>query len=67
MVFRSVALRIATLVFLFIACIKFPAVFPLIGILRKRYGLDLVKKVRTLEKLNCKHKKVVLDLDLLVS
>ena len=67
MAFRSIALRIATLVFLFIACIKFPASFPLIGVLRNRYGRDLVKKVRTLEKLNCKHKKVVLDLDLLVS
>ena len=67
MAFRSIALRIATLVFLFIACIRFPASFSLIGILRNRYGRDLVKKVRTVEKLNCKHKKVVLDLDLLVS
>ena len=67
MAFRSIALRIATLVFLFIACIRFPASFSLIGVLRNRYGRDLVKKVRTVEKLNCKHKKVVLDLDLLVS
>ena len=65
MVFGSTPLRITTLVLLFIARIRFPA--SLIGVLRKKYGLDLVKKVRTLARLNFKHKKVILDLDFLIS
>ena len=67
MAFGSTALRIATLVFLFIARIRFPASYSLIGVLRKRYGRDLVKEVRTLEKLDFKHKKAILDLDFLIS
>ena len=67
MAFGSITLRIATLVFLFIAPIRFPASFSLIVVLRKRYGPDLVVQVRTLEKLDFKHKKVILDLDFLKS
>ena len=67
MAFESTALRIATLVFLFIARFRFPDSYSLIGILRKRYGRDLVKEVRTLEKLDFKHKKAILDLDFLIS
>ena len=67
MAFESTALRIATLVFLFIARIRFPDSYSLIGILRKRYGRDLVREVRTLEKLDFKHKKAILDLDFLIS
>ena len=67
MAFGSITLHIATLVFLFIAHIRFPASFSLIRILRKRYGRDLVKEVRTLENLDFKHKKVILDLDFLIS
>ena len=65
--FVSRALRITTLVFLFIACVRFPASFSLIGILRKRYSRDLVKEVRTLGKLDFKHTKAILDLDFLIS
>ena len=65
MVFGSTAPHIATLVVLFIACIRFPASYSLIGVLRKRYGCDLVKEVRTLEKLDFKHKKAILDLGFL--
>ena len=65
MVFGSTALRIA--VFLFIARIKFPASNSLIGVLRKSYGRDLVKEGTTLEKLDFKHKKPILDLDFLIS
>ena len=65
--FGSAALRIATLVFQFIARIRFPASDSLIGVLRKRYGRDLVKEVRTLEKIDFKHKTAVLDLDFLIS
>ena len=67
MAFGSTALRIAILVFLFIARIRFPASFALIGVLRKRYGRDLVQEVRTLEKLDFKHKKAILDLEFLIS
>ena len=67
MVFGSTAPHIATLVVLFIACIRFPASYSLIGVLRKRYGCDLVKEVRTLEKLDFKHKKAILDLDFPIS
>ena len=67
MAFGSTALRIATLVFLFIARIRFPASYSLIGVLRKRYGRDLVKEVRTLETLEFKHKKAILDIDFLIS
>ena len=67
MAFRSTALRIATLVFLFIVRIRFPASESLIGVLRKRYGRDLVKEVRTLEKIDFKLRKAILDLDFLIS
>ena len=67
MVFRSTALRIATLVFLFIACIRFAASELLISILRKRYDHYLVKEVRTVEKIDFKLKKAILDLDFLIS
>ena len=67
MAFGSTALRIATLVFLFIARIRFPASESLIGVLRKRYGRDLVKEVRTLEKIDFKLRKAILDLDFLIS
>ena len=53
--------------FLFIARIRFPASYSLTGVLRKRYGHDSVKEVRTLEKLDFKHKKAILDLDFLIS
>ena len=49
--------------FLFFARIRFPASESLIGVLRKRYGRDLVKEIRTLEKIDFKLKKAILDLD----
>ena len=52
---------------MFIACIRFPASESLISILRKRYGRDLVKEVRTLKKIDFKLKKAILDLDFLIS
>ena len=61
MVFRSTALRIATIVSLFIVRMRFPASFSLNGVLRKRYGRDLVKEFRTLEKLDFEHKNATFD------
>ena len=43
--FGSTALRITTLVFLFIARIRFPTSDSLIGVLRKTYVRDLVNKM----------------------
>ena len=65
--FGSTALCIATLVFLFIARLIFQPSESLISVLRKRYGHDLVKEVRTLEKIDFKLKKAILDLDFLIS
>ena len=67
MAYGSTALHIATFVSLFIARIRFPASESLIDVLRKRYGHDLVKEVRTLEKIDFKLKKAILDLDFLIS
>ena len=58
-------LRVITLVFLFLVRCRFPTQFSIISILRKRYGENLVKSVRTLEKLDFKHKKTQLDLEFL--
>ena len=57
MTFGSTALSIATLAFLLIATTRFPASYSLIEVLRKRYGRDLAKEVRTLEKSDFKHKR----------
>ena len=67
MAFGSATLRIATLVFLFIVRIRFPASESLISVLRKIYGLDLVKEVKTLEKIDLKLRKAILDLYFLIS
>ena len=67
MVFGSTTLHISTSVFLFIARVSFPASDSLIGVLRKRYGPELVGEVRTLEKIYFKHKKTILDLEFLIS
>ena len=56
-------LRVITLVFLFLVKCRFPTHSSIICILRKRYGENLVKSVRKLEKLDFKHKKTQLDLE----
>ena len=52
----STTLRIAMVVLLFLARIRFPAHNSLVGTLHKRYGQDLVKEVRDLEKLDFKYR-----------
>ena len=37
-----------------------------IGVLRKRYGCDFIKEVRTLEKIDFEHKMAILDLDFVI-
>ena len=48
---------------LFIARIRFTDSESLIGVLRKRYHRDLVNEVRTLDEIDFKLKKAILDLD----
>ena len=48
---------------LFIARIRFTDSESLIGVLRKRYHGDLVNEVRTLDEIDFKLKKAILDLD----
>ena len=57
----SAALRSVTVALLFLARISFPAHNSLVGTLRKRYGQDLVKEVRALEKLDFKYRKALLE------
>ena len=58
-------IRVISLVFLFIVRCRFPTQFSIISILCKRYGENLVKSVRKLEKLDFKHEKAQLDLEFL--
>ena len=47
--------------------LRFPAQDSIIKILRRRYGDDLVKKVRKLEKFDFKYRKALLDMEFLQS
>ena len=57
MAFGSTALHNATFMFLFIARIRLPVSHPLIGVLRKSYGRNLINEVKAIGKLYFKHKK----------
>ena len=65
--FGSTSLPTTNLVFLFIARIRFTATDSLIGVLRKIYGRELVKEIRTVKKIDFRHKKAILDLDFSIS
>ena len=58
-------LKIASLVFLFIIRLRFPASNSIIQTLRSRYDNRVVKLVRELEKLDYKTRKWKLDLEFL--
>ena len=58
-------MRVATLVFLFLARIRFPKTESIVSIICRRYGEKLLKEVRKFEKLDYKLRKVQLDLDFL--
>ena len=66
-VFGSKALGMATSMFLFIACIRFAASDPLIDVLRKRHGHDLVKEIRILAKIDFNHSVNVDDFNVLAT
>ena len=60
-------MRVATLVFLFLARIRFPKTESIASIIRRRYGEKLLKEVRKFEKLDYKLRKVQLHLDFLTN
>ena len=60
-----ISVRVVALVFLFIARVRFPSGMSIVKVLRNRYGLDLVKNVRKLEKIDWKYRKIQLDLEFL--
>ena len=61
----AVAVYIYTLVFLFIAKLRFPKGNSIATIVRKRYGLNTLAKIRKFEKLDYRHRKTELDLGFL--
>ena len=59
-------LRVAVLVFLFLARIRFPKNESISSIVRKRYSGDVLKAVRKFEKVDYKLRKTKLDISFLV-
>ena len=62
---EAISVRVIALVFLFIARVRFPSGMSIVKVLHNRYGLDLVKNVRKLEKIDWKYSKIQLDLEFL--
>ena len=58
-------MKTASIIFLFLVCLRFPNHLSTIQVIRKRCGEDIVKKVRQCEKLDLKYRKMLLDLDFL--
>ena len=58
-------LRVISIVFLLLVQLRFPSNLSTIQVIRNRYGNDTVKLVRQFEKLNYKHRKILLDLNFL--
>ena len=58
-------LRVISIVFLFLVRLRFPSNLSTIQVIRNRYGNDTVKLVRQFEKLDYKHRKILLDLNFL--
>ena len=58
-------LRVISIVFLFLVLLRFPSNLSTIQVIRNRYGNDTVKLVRQFKKLDCKYRKLLLDLSFL--
>ena len=58
-------MRVATLVFLFLARTRFPKTESIPSIIRRRYGDKVLREVRQFQKSDYKLRKVQLDLDIL--
>ena len=63
----TVTLRVIALVSMFVARTRFPVKYSIVNVLRKRYGKILSKNVENFEKYDFKYKKVILDLDFLLT
>ena len=61
----TTSIRIAALVFIFVARLRFTSGFSIVEMLRNRYGTDLVKNIRKTEKIDYKYRKLMLDLNFL--
>ena len=58
-------MRVATLVFLFLILLRFPTCKSIPSIIKDRYGSEILKLIRKLEKVYFKFKKATFDLDFL--
>ena len=58
-------LRVALIIFLFLVRLHFPKHLSTVQVIGKRYGDDIVKKVKQFKKLDFKYGKTLLDLDFL--
>ena len=63
----TVTLRVIALVFMFVARTRFLAKYSIVNVLLKRYGKILSKNVENFEKYDFKYKKVILDLNFLLT
>ena len=63
----TVTLWVIALVLMFVARTKFPVRHSIVNVLWKCYGKILIKNVRKFEKYDIKYKKVILDLDFLLT
>ena len=61
----AVIVRVYALVFLFIIRLRFPSGVAVSDVIRTRYGDDVFKKIRALEKVDFKQRKAELDLEFL--
>mgnify|MGYP001800918522 FL=1 len=57
--------RVISLVFLFLVRLRFPAHLSITQVIRKRYGNNNVKLIRSFEKIDFKYRKLLLDIDFL--
>ena len=65
--FEIVSVHNGALVFIFIGRLRFPSglLNCIVELLPNRYGTDLIKNVRKLQKIDCKYCKLQLDFDFL--
>ena len=61
----TTSICIAALVFIFVARLRFTSGLSIVETLRNRYGTDLVKNIRKMEKTDYKYRKLQLDLNFL--
>ena len=59
-------MRVAVLVFLFLARIRFPRNESIASIVRKRYSEEILKTIRKFEKVDYKLRKAKLDINFLI-